>query len=491
MLGDNVANLIVSDPILRSTFITFMLKFVLDTKNNPIGTTTIKTATAIGLALYYVPYAKNRIWSNHAVETYITWLNMTDIYRSVRRSRVITFTNALTQSGRTTVPESYLLRLSDETDAPDFLAEISVYTKEGELITKIEHGEVVYSIGGYCAVEGDTAVIYLDDEEYTIQIVGDNTETIHALVTEYDEENEKVKVVRYNNISSDQEEPVVLKTGSISESAETEYSLLLSNGKEQNADYTGSGDEIGAVVISTSITGKGYVFGDGNYTKGETVTLYAIKEEESDTFSGWYIENKLVSEDAAYSFICTESKTIEARFKSKSTTTNPVGNNNHGSGSTTASTTTKQQTTVKKAGWLKDKIGWWYKNADGSYPADKWQLIDGKWYFFNQAGYMATGWISNNNQWYYLNQDGAMLENSWVFYKEQWYFLKADSGEMATGWIFWKNQWYFLNADGTMKTGWLMDKDIWYYLNQNGDMAVDCITPDGYQVDINGKWTEE
>ena len=59
---------------------------------------------------------------------------------------------------------------------------------------------------------------------------------------------------------------------------------------------------------------------------------------------------------------------------------------------------------------------------------------------------------------------------------------------MATGWLLWKNQWYYLNTDGSMKTGWLLDKDNWYYLNKNGDMAVDCITPDGYQVDKNGIW---
>ena len=39
-----------------------------------------------------------------------------------------------------------------------------------------------------------------------------------------------------------------------------------------------------------------------------------------------------------------------------------------------------------------------------------------------------------------------------------------------------------------MMLGWLLDKDNWYYLNKNGDMAVDCITPDGYQVDKNGIW---
>lgn len=118
--------------------------------------------------------------------------------------------------------------------------------------------------------------------------------------------------------------------------------------------------------------------------------------------------------------------------------------------------------------WIQDQIGWWYKNADGSYPANKWQFINDKWYFFNKAGYMVTGWILSNNKWYYLDTDGVMLEDSWIFYKNHWYFLKSGNGDMAIGWILWKNKWY--------------------YLNENGDMAVNCITPDGYQVDSNGEW---
>lgn len=118
--------------------------------------------------------------------------------------------------------------------------------------------------------------------------------------------------------------------------------------------------------------------------------------------------------------------------------------------------------------WIQEQIGWWYRNADGSYPANKWQFINDKWYFFNKAGYMVTGWILSNNKWYYLDTDGAMLEDNWIFYKDHWYFLKSGNGDMAIGWILWKNKWY--------------------YLNENGDMAVNCITPDGYQVDSNGEW---
>lgn len=66
-------------------------------------------------------------------------------------------------------------------------------------------------------------------------------------------------------------------------------------------------------------------------------------------------------------------------------------------------------TSAYQGAWLKDDIGWWYCNADKSYPAACWQLIDGQWYYFNEAGYMATGWVLWNNLWYYCGDDGAML----------------------------------------------------------------------------------
>ncbi|MFR5600981.1 MAG: N-acetylmuramoyl-L-alanine amidase family protein [Lachnospiraceae bacterium] len=62
--------------------------------------------------------------------------------------------------------------------------------------------------------------------------------------------------------------------------------------------------------------------------------------------------------------------------------------------------------------WIEDSAGWWYRNQDGSYPANAWQEIEGKWYFFNGSGYMVTGWVNTNDKWYYCGTDGAMLTNT-------------------------------------------------------------------------------
>ena len=60
------------------------------------------------------------------------------------------------------------------------------------------------------------------------------------------------------------------------------------------------------------------------------------------------------------------------------------------------------------ARWVQNEKGWWYQNADQSYPTSCWQQIEGKWYNFNEYGYMRTGWILWNDVWYYCGADGAM-----------------------------------------------------------------------------------
>lgn len=76
---------------------------------------------------------------------------------------------------------------------------------------------------------------------------------------------------------------------------------------------------------------------------------------------------------------------------------------------------TSTSTSVGAAGWIKDGVGWWYRNADGSYTTNGWQFINNAWYAFDNTGYMRTGWIPGNGVWYYCDTNsGAMLTNAWT-----------------------------------------------------------------------------
>lgn len=77
-------------------------------------------------------------------------------------------------------------------------------------------------------------------------------------------------------------------------------------------------------------------------------------------------------------------------------------------GSKSGANTSGTQNTVSE-GWKQDNTGWWYQNADGSYPANSWKEINGVWYYFEGNGYMASNkWIGN----YYVGSSGAMLTNT-------------------------------------------------------------------------------
>ena len=65
--------------------------------------------------------------------------------------------------------------------------------------------------------------------------------------------------------------------------------------------------------------------------------------------------------------------------------------------------------TTTGGNWQQDGIGWWFRNSDGSWPANSWKSINNYWYFFKADGYMATGWIQWNGSWYYCDlSTGAM-----------------------------------------------------------------------------------
>jgi hypothetical protein len=125
-----------------------------------------------------------------------------------------------------------------------------------------------------------------------------------------------------------------------------------------------------------------------------------------------------------------------------------------------------------KTGWIKDKVGWWYKRADGSYPKNEWEKIDGKWYHFDLNGYMETGWRQINNPWFYLTDSGAM-KTGWLKYNNHWFYFD-ENGYMITGWVKYNGYWFYFQDSGIMKTGWVAYKDKWYYCSeQDGKMISD------------------
>jgi len=59
------------------------------------------------------------------------------------------------------------------------------------------------------------------------------------------------------------------------------------------------------------------------------------------------------------------------------------------------------------AGWQQDDKGWWYRNADGTYPKSEWMALNGTWYYFGPDGYMLAGDHEYNGHIWHFSKSGA------------------------------------------------------------------------------------
>lgn len=153
-------------------------------------------------------------------------------------------------------------------------------------------------------------------------------------------------------------------------------------------------------------------------------------------------------------------------------------------------------TSDAKAGeWMQDRIGWWYRYLDGSYPYSGWEYINSDWYYFDENGYRVTGWVKDGSKWYYMlekgnreetsdmidQNEGKMLHDVWFGDSDgALYYLQSD-GTMKTGWFYYHGEWYYFNMSGVSQKGWQLLNGIWYYLDENRTMVT------GWQ-NIGEKW---
>lgn len=87
--------------------------------------------------------------------------------------------------------------------------------------------------------------------------------------------------------------------------------------------------------------------------------------------------------------------------------------------------------------WVQDEHGWWWQRADGTYPTDQWERIDGKWFWFDSSGYVVGGWVSYKGDWYYCHDEhdghfGEMYESTCADIDGHTYCFDSQ-GRMYTG----------------------------------------------------------
>lgn len=82
----------------------------------------------------------------------------------------------------------------------------------------------------------------------------------------------------------------------------------------ESVESTISNDKVISVDVSAE---KGTVTGVGNYIKGSEITLTATPEK-GYKFMGWYVDSKVISKDATYTFTADKNVVLEAKFSKKS-----------------------------------------------------------------------------------------------------------------------------------------------------------------------------
>ena len=96
-----------------------------------------------------------------------------------------------------------------------------------------------------------------------------------------------------------------------------------------------------------------------------------------------------------------------------------------------------------EVGWHHDNNGWWYRRPDGTYPANKWCVINHHWYLFNKDGYACTSWHRWNGtvcdpedgsgDWYYFDPtpngllEGACWHSQYNGAQQIWYIEDSNS----------------------------------------------------------------
>lgn len=295
----------------------------------------------------------------------------------------------------------------------------------------------------------------------------------------------------------------------------TKYSYWMYTNPINGERYTGwvkSGDDWYYISSSNAFYGGWRTVGDKSY----------YFDEEGRLVYGWYsYEYKY---HYAYDLYETETRWIY---------TDPT-------------------TGERYTGWLQYGGEWYYINSgDMSYGGC--YEIDDVYYYFNEDGTLVrglsnwkrqvgydeyvdvliythpatgaeyTGWAKVGNNWYYaeesevivntmrtiIDDTAAESEPNSKDYKtdveydkayQDWYnnhtYIFTVGGALSKGgWMRYADDarglevYFYAKPDGTAYNGWLQFGGKYYYI-EDGEMLTNCLTPDGYYVDVNGVWIQ-
>ena len=162
-------------------------------------------------------------------------------------------------------------------------------------------------------VNGDKKVFWLpSDGDYEVKLTGNDTGKMDYTLSEIDSDIGEVGRVNFFDVPLTDGETY---TGELPAESFvlTEHTLTTEDGAEIQPDETFDAETATKYTVTVSADENGFADGNATYTSGDYATVNAFPNEGYE-FDGWYVNDELVSSDAAYRFRVDADVTLTAKF---------------------------------------------------------------------------------------------------------------------------------------------------------------------------------
>ncbi|MBQ7638449.1 MAG: caspase family protein [Clostridia bacterium] len=195
--------------------------------------------------------------------------------------------------------------------------DIAVYNNNtGELEGQIINNVVDESIDNKIemSVDGDEKVFYTSyDNSYRIVLTGNDDGYMNYTVSEIDNEKGEIDRVNFYNVEL---KDGLIYTGTVSDYDFTLYNYYLEGEDGQIITYDEyiTENELNTVSLTVLSTGRGTATDSMVVTSGDFAYIEA-RESDCGKFTGWYIDDTLISTDKTYRICVNQDICITAVFE--------------------------------------------------------------------------------------------------------------------------------------------------------------------------------
>ncbi len=191
--------------------------------------------------------------------------------------------------------------------------DVEITDADGNVVVSVVNHEILIDELPVVVVDDKIKIFYYDNfEDYDVKITAYEEGEVNYYVSEYAVGAEETKRVCYNNIEVCANETL---TGTVNDEIDTDvanYDLILSENTISNTEVLAN-EELENLSVTITSEGSGVAADITEASKGDYVTVNAEPFAGAE-FIGWYDGEVYLSENAEYSFVIEESRSLIAKF---------------------------------------------------------------------------------------------------------------------------------------------------------------------------------